>query len=151
MRVIDNTVFLAGDNWDEWASAAYFCIELPELLHQGHSSVQDSHTQHVCRHSTRYEKCSHAHYICILNWNDWLSFSSCSGWVQDCRHGTHQILPGTQDWWRILLNPSRRLKAVVWDFILHIRNCLDRCFGKMNFTTQCLLWFPVQWIHNSVT
>jgi len=63
MRVINNTVFLTGDNWDEWASAAYFCIELPELLHQGHSSVQDSHTQHVCRHSTRYEKWSHAHYI----------------------------------------------------------------------------------------
>lgn len=78
MRVIDDTVFFTGDNWDEWASAAYFCIELPELLHQGHSSVQDSHTQHVRRHSTRYEKCSHAHYIAFwvetIEMIDWLSF-----------------------------------------------------------------------------
>lgn len=53
--------------------------------------------------------------------NQFLSWNSlndcplflCSGWVQDCRHGTHQILPGTQDWRRIILNPSTRLKSVI--------------------------------------
>lgn len=58
-----------------------------------------------------------AHTLIILHFElrqlKWLSFSHCSGWVQDCRHGACQILPGTQDRWRILLNPSRRLKSVI--------------------------------------
>lgn len=47
----------------------------------------------------------------LLSWNNLndCPFFFCSGWVQDCRHGTRQILPGPQDWWRIVLNPSTRL------------------------------------------
>lgn len=97
-------------------------------------------------------KCSHAHYIAfwveaiemiVLFPLQWLS-TRLQTW------GMSNIT------WhpRSMKNPPKSKKTEVchlWDFILHTRNCLDRCFGKMRFTTQCLLWFPVQWIHNSVT
>lgn len=51
-------------------------------------------------------------------------------------------------------HPKSKYKTEVChlqNFVLHIRNYFNRCFGKMRFTALCLLWFPVQWIHISVT
>ncbi|XP_062817165.1 proliferating cell nuclear antigen isoform X2 [Anolis carolinensis] len=57
---------------DERGRAADLCSALPELLHQGHPALAHRHPQHVRRRPP-------------------------GGGIQDCRHGTLEILLGSKD------------------------------------------------------
>lgn len=96
----------AGHYWDERTSPTHLCPQLPELLHQGHAPFQDSHPQHVRWHPAgwgcqQFDEVPDFQlelrlFVSVSEVNVSLVYFH-SGGVQDCRHGTRQILPGAED------------------------------------------------------